>query len=112
MGLVNEKELRCQHCGAVFTQKGQKYALTRVSDINNAAWRSYSKQALKESEWTNIANGGMSNALQRTSDLNHWLADARAGKVTFTEPASPVILKKMKKLFLYCRTLLSGSPGP
>lgn len=110
MGLVNEKELRCQHCGAVFTQKGQKYALTRVSDINNAAWRSYSKQALTESEWTNIANGGMSNALQRTSDLNHWLADARAGKVTFTEPASPVILKKNEKAVLVLQNIAFWEP--
>ena len=110
MGLVNEKELRCQHCGAVFTQKGQKYALTRVSDKNNAAWRSYSKQVLTESEWTKIANGGMSNALQRTSDLNHWLADAREGKVTFTEPASPVILKKNEKAVLVLQNIAFWEP--
>ncbi len=110
LGLVNERELRCNQCGAVFTQKGQKYALKRVSNTNNATWRSYSKQALTEAEWTNIANGGMSNALQRTSDLNHWLAGARAGKVAFTEPSAPVILKKNERAVLVLQNIAFWEP--
>jgi hypothetical protein len=109
-GLVNESELRCQHCGAVFTQKGQNYALSRVSDTNDPAWKNYGKQALAESEWTSIANGGMSQALQRTSDLNNWLADARAGNVRFTEPSSPVILKNNEKAVLVLNNIAFWEP--
>ncbi len=109
-GLVNESELRCQHCGAVFTQKGPNYVLSRVSDTNNPTWKNYGKQALTESEWTNIANGGMSNTLQRTNDLNHWLADARDGNINFTEPSSPVILKKNEKAVLVLHNIAFWEP--
>ena len=94
LGLVTADELKCESCGAVFTKKGTGYTLTRVSNQNSPTWRTYGKQTLTESEWTNIANGGMSISLQKEIDIQKWLEDARKGNINFTEPSSPVILKK------------------
>lgn len=100
MGLLTENGYRCTECGAVFAGKDDRYSLQRVGDENNATWRTYAHQALTGEEWTRIAHGGMSDALQREHDIKRWLDDAAAGRVNFREPESPVILKKNERAVL------------
>lgn len=100
MGLVTRNGYRCSECGAVFIRKGDKYSLEKVSNTENDTWKIYARQALSEREWTRIAHGGMSDALQKKHDLKKWLADAASGKINFKEPESPIILKKDEKAVL------------
>lgn len=100
MGLLTERGYRCSECGAVFEEKGERYSLKGVGDEDNDTWRTYARQALTGEEWTRIAHGGMSDALQREHDIKMWLADAAAGRVNLREPESPVILRKNERAVL------------
>lgn len=107
----SKRNMRCSNCGAVFMYKGNGYLLSRVSDRNTRAWRLYGGKTLTEEEWTRIANGGVSNELQREiqrkrdieerrRDIEGWLKSAAEGNVTFREPQTPIILRKNERAVL------------
>lgn len=58
----------CNHCGAVFVEKGSKYKLIDIRDLENPIWQRYHDKPLSFEEWTRIANGGVSDAEQRRID--------------------------------------------
>lgn len=98
-GLVNSQSVECDSCGATFTQKDEKYKLSKVSDTSNSTWQEYGNQALMAEEWKNIAYGGLSASRQREVDLGSWLTRLRDGEVNFRMDAeSPIILKKNEDL--------------
>ncbi|MDI3549515.1 MAG: hypothetical protein PWQ15_617 [Methanobacterium sp.] len=70
LGLKTDHILQCNYCSSEFTQKGTDYQLTKVTDESNPVWIDYQNQKLSEREWTNITNGGMSDAKKREIDIN------------------------------------------
>jgi len=45
-GFGIKKTLECNNCGAVFEKKGQKYKLSKITDINQPIWIKYGHQIL------------------------------------------------------------------
>ncbi len=84
--------------------------LIKVNNQSSQIWQEYGKQALKEREWINIANGGISDAKQQDLDINSWLMDASNGKVTFADVNSPVILKKNERALLFLSDVALWEP--
>jgi len=100
-GFVKTENFECNTCDAIFTQKGDKYQLTKVLDSSNPIWQMYGNQLLTEREWKNIAYGGMSDARQREVDLEYWLTRLKEGKSKLQMAIdSPIILKKGEELQL------------
>ncbi len=117
LGIVTKKLLICNNCGAEFEEKGQKYKLSKVSDISQPVWKKYHGQTLSETEWIRIEHGGISDSEQRSineekrkmeiqqaeirkkSDINEFLTDVLNGRVNITtKDPSPVLLKNDEKL--------------
>jgi len=93
-GLVNAQTVECDTCGAVFTQKDEKYKLSKIKDTSNSIWQEYGNKALLANEWKNIAYGGLSDARQREIDMERWLTRLKNGEVNFCmNVESPIILK-------------------
>jgi len=104
-GLISKKTLECDYCGAIFEKKGNKYKLKKVNDINSIIWEKYGNNILREDEWTNIANGGVSDyeklqeieALKK-QDIKEFLTELQNGNIDLNiSISSPVILKKAEK---------------
>lgn len=47
-GLVSTENFECNSCNAIFTQKGEKYKLTKVPDTSNIVWQEYGNQILDD----------------------------------------------------------------
>lgn len=103
-GLVSENVLECESCNAIFKPGKDGFKLSKVQDKSEITWQEYGNQTLTEREWTNIAQGGISDAKQRDLDIDKWLMNAKTGTIKFKEPDSPVILKKNERAVL----VLSG----
>ena len=68
-GFGIKKTLECNNCGAVFEKKGQKYKLSKITDINQPIWIKYGHQILTEDEWIRIGDGGISDEEQQKINL-------------------------------------------
>jgi len=64
LGFGIKKTLECNNCSAVFEKKGQKYKLSKITDINQPIWIKYGHQILTEDEWIRIGDGGISDEEQ------------------------------------------------
>jgi hypothetical protein len=51
----------CNECGTELQQVGDKYKLVRVPDTDSFIWQRYADKTLFRREWSNIANGGLSD---------------------------------------------------
>jgi len=93
-GLVTVESFECDSCGAVFTKRRGKCALSKVSSNSDAIWGEYVGQSLTETEWKNIATGGMSNAKQKEVDMENWVTQLKEGNTpAYTGGRASVILK-------------------
>lgn len=101
-GLVATENIECNNCGAIFTQKGEKYRLTKVLDTSNIVWLDYGNQNLTEREWKNIAYGGMSDAKQKEVDMEFWMTQLKEGNIPPVRMGveAPIILKKKEEIQL------------
>jgi hypothetical protein len=70
----------CNYCGAVFKEKGRKYKLIDIDDVENPIWQRYRNKPLTFDEWARIANGGMSDAEQKVMDAKERLKQKEAEK--------------------------------
>lgn len=71
--LGTKYQYTCNHCGAVFEEKGSKYKLISIRDLDNPVWQRYHNKRLSFEEWARIANGGVSDAEQRRLDAEEKL---------------------------------------
>jgi hypothetical protein len=118
-GLSKDEKVECVNCHASLNKKDDKYQLSYVSDASNSIWQDYGNQTLAESEWKNIAYGGLSDEKQKDADMEGWLAQLKSGKIPQMSKESPVIMKKGEELvfsmpnisLLEARAVRSGSYG-
>jgi hypothetical protein len=101
-GLMKRETVECRNCGAVFSPSDDKYKLAEVEDTSHAVWKEYREQALTPREWRNIAEGGMSDAKLRETDLENVFEDLKAGEdvPTIAPVETPIILKKNEEVRL------------
>jgi len=71
-GFGIKKTLECNNCGAVFEKKGQKYKLSKITDINQPIWIKYGHQILTEDEWIRIGDGGILDEKSRKLICKRW----------------------------------------
>jgi hypothetical protein len=57
----NGRSFICNECGTELQQVGDKYKLARVPDRDSLIWQRYADKMLFRREWSNIANGGLSD---------------------------------------------------
>lgn len=94
LGIGKHQDVECNLCGAVFVPKGKGYKLSKVNDTSSATWKAYGNKVLKEHEWANIANGGLSDEEQKSADMEMWLSELREGRVRITVGGDAPILPK------------------
>jgi hypothetical protein len=102
LGLSSVDALKCSNCEAIFVKVGEKYKLSEAKDHFNPVWQEYKNKELKDAEWSRIANGGVSDTVQRKEDIEYWLTQLKAGNVPIgmKQEESPIILKKKEKLYV------------
>ncbi|MCE7748956.1 MAG: hypothetical protein GPJ51_11200 [Candidatus Heimdallarchaeota archaeon] len=114
--LIKKKFLECESCGAIFSQFDSKnYRLKHVMKTSSEVWKLYGGVVLSEREWKNIAVGGMSNRLQRKTDIELWEKKFSNGEVSlrdtvlvpedFSSENPPIILKKNEELLFAFRNI-------
>ena len=84
-GFGIKKTLECNNCGAVFEKKGQKYKLSKITDINQPIWIKYGHQILTEDEWIRIGDGGISDEEQQKINLQKMEEEKRENVGTETK---------------------------
>ncbi len=129
LGLGIKKTLECNNCGAVFEKKGQKYKLSKITDINQPIWIKYGHQILTEDEWIRIGDGGVSDEeqqkinlqrmekekherlAQKQNDFKQFLAAVQNGTTHITSKnPSPIILKKNENVSIVMNNINLQEP--
>jgi hypothetical protein len=95
-GIFKLRSWECDACGARFKKRGATYKLAALSNQATPIWQSYGHQALTSREWETIGSGGMSDAKQRTADMEQWMTKLKTGKVSvqcINAPSSLILQK-------------------
>lgn len=128
-GIGTRKMLICDHCGAVFEEKGHKYKFSKISDTNQPLWLKYGHQTLTENEWDRIGDGGVSDVeqhkidteklaierqeteMQKQRDANDFLVGLQNGTIPIKySGTSPVILKKDETISIIMENIKLQEP--
>ena len=112
LGLSNIDALKCLNCDAIFVKVGEKYKLSEAKDHYNTVWHEYKNKELKGEEWSRIANGGISDDVQRKEDIEYWLTQLKTGNIPMSmkQEESPIILKKKEKLYITLANISLSEP--
>jgi len=112
LGLSNIDALKCLNCEAIFVKVGEKYKLFESKDHYNTVWQEYKNKELKGAEWSRIANGGISDAVQRKEDIEYWLTQLKTGNISMSmkQEESPIILKKKEILYVTLPNISLSEP--
>ena len=112
LGLSNIDALKCLNCEAIFVKAGEKYKLFETKDHYNTVWQEYKNKELKVTEWSRIADGGISDDVQRKEDKEYWLTQLKIGNVPISiqQEESPIILKNKEKLYVALSNISLSEP--
>jgi len=112
LGLSNIDALKCLNCEAIFVKVGEKYKLFETKDHYNTVWQEYKNKELKVTEWSRIADGGISDDVQRKEDKEYWLTQLKIGNVPISiqQEESPIILKNKEKLYVALSNISLSEP--
>ena len=85
----------CNNCGATFVEREEGYELKKIKNKKLPAWEKYGGKILKEHEWKNIAEGGVSDEEQKEMDISKLLTALKNGEIAIEkETESSIILRK------------------
>jgi len=112
LGLSSVDALKCVNCEAIFIKIEEKYKLFEAKDHFNPVWLEYKNKELTDTEWARIANGGISDDVQRKKDIEHWLTQLKNGNVPMRmkQEESLIILKKNEKLYVALPNISLSEP--
>jgi len=112
LGLSNIDALKCLNCEVIFVKVGEKYKLFEAKDHYNIVWQEYKNKELKGTEWSRIANGGISDDVQKKEDIEYWLTQLKTGNVSINiqQEESPIILKNKEKLYVALSNISLSEP--
>jgi hypothetical protein len=111
LGLVKRTYVECNNCGAAFFKIDEKYCLDEIKDTSYPNWQRYNHQVLTVREWNSIAQGGYSDQERKEIDLDLWLQNLNAGKVTLPHKVtSHVILNPNEKLVYLIPDVILSEP--
>ncbi|MGB2783430.1 MAG: hypothetical protein WBC45_05765 [Atribacterota bacterium] len=112
LSLSNIDALKCLNCEAIFVKVGEKYKLFEAKDHYNTVWQEYKNKELKVTEWSRIADGGISDDVQRKEDKEYWLTQLKIGNVPISiqQEESTIILKNKEKLYVALSNISLSEP--
>ncbi len=109
LGIGNKVIYTCSHCGAVFEEKGDKYKLTHIHELNNPVWQKYRNKPLTFEEWTRIANGGVSDEEQEKIDRERKEREIREAKALEERKKREAEEQKNKDINIFMDKLAKGN---
>lgn len=109
LGIGDKVIYTCSHCGAVFEEKGDKYKLTRIHELNNPIWQKYKNKPLTFEEWTRIANGGVSDEEQRRIDRERKQREIQEAKALEQRKKQEAEEQRNRDINLFMDKLVNGN---